>query len=130
VASDLRRSGLKARKVTVKLRDSDFRTRTATRTIRGGIESDRAIAEVARTLLDELRRDRRTAARLIGIALGGFEEGEREDQLHLFAAPAAGPESEKDRNLSKAVDAVRDNFGGGAIHLGSTRPRPNPASDF
>jgi DNA polymerase-4 len=124
VASDLRQSGLRARKITVKLRDADFRTRTATRTLRTGIESDRAIADIARSLFDELRRARRAPARLIGVALGGFDEYLRENQLPLFPDPASGAESERDRKVSKAVDAVRERFGGKAIHLGSTDQPP------
>jgi DNA polymerase-4 len=120
VASDLRQSGLKARKITVKLRDADFTTRTATRTLRAGIESDRAIADIARALFDELRRARHAPARLIGVALGGFDEDLRDNQLALFADPARRAETERDRKVSKAVDAVRERFGGTAIHLGST----------
>jgi DNA polymerase-4 len=119
VASDLRQSGLTARRITVKLRDADFSTRTATRTLRAGIESDRAIAETARALFDELRQARRAPARLIGVALSGFDDDTRDSQLALFEDPRPGGESERDRKVSRAVDAVRKRFGGKAIHLGT-----------
>jgi DNA polymerase-4 len=120
VASDLRQSGLKARKITVKLRDADFTTRTATRSVKNGIESDRAIADIARALFDDLRRARVAPARLIGVALGGFDDDARQSQLPLFPDATRGAETERDRKLSKAVDAVREKFGGAAIHLGTT----------
>lgn len=119
VATDLRQSGLRARRITVKLRDGDFTTRTATRTLPKGIESDRAIADIARELFEELRRARRTPARLIGVALSGFDDDSRADQLPLFPDASAIRESQRDLNLSKAVDAVRERFGGAAIHLGN-----------
>jgi DNA polymerase-4 len=122
VATDLRQSGLKARRITVKLRDADFTTRTATRSLPRGIESDRAIADIARELFEELRRARLAPARLIGVALSGFEGDTRGNQLPLFPDPAASRESDRDRKLSRAVDAVREKFGGASIHLGRGKP--------
>jgi DNA polymerase-4 len=123
VASDLRSEGLEASRVTVKLRDADFSTRTASRTLRAPIASDRAVARVARELFDELRRSRERPARLLGIAVGSFG-GDDGDQLGLFETSDAGGESERDRRLSRAVDNVRRRFGARAIHLGSTEDRP------
>ena len=119
-AADMRGEGLRARTVTVKLRDADFRTRTATRTLAAAVESDRAIVDVARALLERLRRGRRTSARLVGIALGGFDAPELDDQLPLFAGDgrAGELESERDRSLSRAVDVVRKRFGNKSIHIG------------
>jgi DNA polymerase-4 len=119
-AADLRREGLAARTLTVKLRDADFRTRTAARTLPAPVESDRVIVEVARELLAKLRRMRRAPARLVGIALGAFDAVDPAEQLALFAptGPDAPIESERDRRLSRAVDAVRTRFGDAAIHIG------------
>jgi hypothetical protein len=64
VASDLRRQALRARTVTVKIKDGDFRSRTASRTLDHPLESDRAILAVALELLATLRSRRRTGARL------------------------------------------------------------------
>ena len=117
VAADMRSEGLRARTITVKLRDADFRTRSAARTLTEPVESDRAIVRVAVALFGKLRSSRRAPARLIGVALSGFGADSEASQLPLFG-DAPGPDSvetARDRDLSRAVDAVRTRFGPGAI---------------
>ena len=109
-AGDLRGEGLKARTVTVRIRDSDFRNRSASRTLETPIESDRAVCAIARELLSTLRQRRRTPARLLGVALSNFD-GSAGRQLGLFAKSESSVETERDRELSRAVDAVRNRFG-------------------
>ena len=117
VASSLRRKGLRARTVTVKLRDRDFRTRTRSLTVPEAVESDSAIYEVARHLLADLRRERRTPARLLGVGLTGLVGRSEPHQLGLFSEPVAG-ETERDRDVSRAVDRVRERFGRDAVQRG------------
>jgi DNA polymerase-4 len=116
-ASALRADGLTARTVTVKLKDADFQLRSARRSLAEPIESDRAIADIALTLLARLRTKRRFPARLVGIGLSGLEAG-RGGQLALFDAPVEGAESSKDRAVSKAMDSVRQKLGPKAISRG------------
>lgn len=115
VGAVLRRQGLRCRTVTVKLRDHDFKTRQKAVTLSEAVESDRAIRSAAQGLLDDLRTARRRPARLLGIGLAGFEAGNAPRQLGLFAEPTGAPESDKERELSRAVDEVRDRFGRGAV---------------
>jgi DNA polymerase-4 len=117
VAADLRGDGLRARTVTVKIKDGDFRQRQAGRTLTRGIESDQAVWEVARELLQRLRRARRVGARLLGVTLSGLESPAGPEQLALFDdAPAPDvAETERDRKLSQTVDAIRAKFGRDAI---------------
>src|SRR5207237_8534391 len=61
-AADIREAGLLARTVTVKLRDADFTTRQASRTLPDPVQSDRAVYSVARELLARLRKARRVPA--------------------------------------------------------------------
>ena len=111
LGADLRGAGLRARTVTVKLRDHDFTTRSAAVTVPEGIESDRALYVTARSLLAKLRGKRRTAARLIGIAASHFADGPA-TQLTIFEDAAASPvETEKDRRLSRAADELRRRYG-------------------
>jgi DNA polymerase-4 len=110
IASDLRGDGLTTRTVTVKIRDFDFRTRSARRTLPEPVISDRAILHVARELLVKLRVARRVPARLIGVALSSLAEDPRADQLPLFAREDA-VESDRDRALARSVDRVRKKFG-------------------
>ena len=121
VSADLRGDGLTARTVTVKIRDADFTTRQASRTLGRGVESERAVATVARELLRRLRRARRVGVRLLGVSLSqlageGIESGGQQ-QLALFeeAPRDDGVESARDRELSRVVDAIRAKFGAGAI---------------
>jgi DNA polymerase-4 len=116
---DVRAAGLRARTVTVKLRDADFHTRSAARTIPEGIESDAGIIAVANELLAKLRARRRLPARLLGIALSHFSE-DGAAQLPLFETGEAGTvETERDRSIAKASDAVRERFGPDAIRPAS-----------
>jgi DNA polymerase IV len=119
VGETLRRKGLRARTLTVKLRDADFSTRQRSRTLVEPVESDRAIFEVARTLLAELRA-RRRPTRLLGVGVSGFDDDPR--QLDLLAedpdAPPPRAESERDRTLSHLADRVRARFGEGALRPG------------
>src|SRR2546425_5647651 len=62
-SADLRDLGLAARTVTVKLRDADFTTRQASRTLPEAVRSDRAVSAVARQLLRRLRGTRRDRER-------------------------------------------------------------------
>jgi DNA polymerase-4 len=115
VAATLRKKGLRARTVTVKLRDNDFRTRQHSRTMPEPVESDTAIYEVSRGLLHELRHARRTPARLLGVGLTGLEDENASSQLALFPDADDGPERDRDRRVSHAVDRLRDRFGHGAV---------------
>jgi DNA polymerase-4 len=119
-ASDLRSDGLAARTVTVRIRDTDFRTRSAQRTLLEPVVSDRVIMRVARELLAKLRTARRVPARLLGVALSHLGQDPTADQLALFAAEADPlAETERDRVLARTVDRVREKFGAKSIVPGS-----------
>jgi DNA polymerase IV len=119
VGSTLREKGLRARTITVKLRDADFTTRQRSRTLAEPIESDRAIHELARGMLAELR-GRGRSTRLLGVGVSGFDD--EAGQLDLLADdPHAGPptvESERDRTLSRVADRVRARYGDDALRPG------------
>jgi DNA polymerase-4 len=119
-AADLRSDGLKARTITVRIRDRDFTTRQASRTVDEALESDRAIFIVARELLYKLRKARRVPARLLGVALSNFTDPPTK-QLTLFERTGGQLETSKDRDVSRAMDAVREKFGRGAIAPGRKR---------
>ena len=118
--ADLRADGLEARTVTVRIRDTDFRTRQASRTVDESLASDRALFALARELLRKLRHDRHVPARLLGVALSNFTSPPAR-QLGLFEAPRQPLETSKDRELSRAMDAVRARFGRDAIAAGRKR---------
>lgn len=114
-ASDMRGSQLTARTIAVKLRDWDFQTRSAQRTLPEPVTSDRAIMTVARELLDDLRHVRRAPARLVGVRLSTLEPASAADQLSLFVDGGSAQETAQDRKLTRAIDGVRRRFGEASI---------------
>ena len=116
-AADLRGEGLSARTIAVKLRDFDFKTRSAQHTLRKPVVSDRVILETAHELLAALRKTRRVPARLVGVRLTGLAPASPPEPLPLFASsPADGAtETERDRSLAKAIDQVRGKYGAKGI---------------
>ena len=118
-AWDLRQSGLTARTVTVKLRDKDFKTRSARRTLDAPVVADRVIMGVARELLQKLRRARRVPARLIGVALSSLDQDVDADQLNLFRNDDPKLETDRDVTIARAVDRVRKKFGSKGIVPGA-----------
>jgi len=125
-AAELRDDKLAARTITVKLRDADFTTRLASRTVPESIESDRAIGDIAVALLGKLRSARRHPARLVGVALGSLMAARDAEQLGLFVQMRPTVERAEDRALSRAVDRVRERFGDEAIRAASTPARRAP----
>ena len=115
-AFDLRRDGLTARTITVRIRDMDFRNRSARRTLAEHVVSDRVIMGVGRELLAKLRKARRVPARLLSVALSSLSSDPGVDQLALFPG-AEDPlaETDRDRAIARTVDRVREKFGAKGI---------------
>jgi DNA polymerase-4 len=116
-AADLRSDGLRARTVSVRIRDRDFRDRRASRTLRRPVSADRAVAEVALELLTRLRSARRVPARLLSVSLSQLVPDDEPDQAALFSEPEV-PETARDRRLSRALDELRERFGQGTVRRG------------
>src|SRR5690606_16344741 len=96
--------------ITVKLRDTEFRDRSRSRTLAEAVQTDRVIFSVARELLHDLRRGSSARIRLIGVALTNLQESpEREQHTLLDIVPPI--ERPKDRALAEAVDRIRSRHG-------------------
>lgn len=132
VSGTMRAKGLRARTLTVKIRDSDFKTRQRAHTFPEAVESETVLYPTARDLLADLRRRRRTGARLLGVGLTNFTPGDASRQLVLFDEPGNPErESERDRLLAHTVDELRSRFGRDAVLPGRIvrGPRPPRADD-
>jgi DNA polymerase-4 len=105
VGKRLRRSGLQARTITLKLKYSDFRLITRSRTIERSTDSTRVIADTASELLE--REKRVLKVRLIGVGVSHFERSVQ--QLPLFERSTH--EDQKQTRLDRAIDAVSERFG-------------------
>jgi len=115
VGSQLRGERLAARTVTLKLRHGDFVTRTRSRTLPAPSDLDAELTSVGRELLSAMfgeARKRGKGVRLLGIAGTNLVEPPATD---LFEEP----ERTKLRQLTSAVDQVRERFGFDAAKPGS-----------
>ncbi len=111
-AADLRGDGLTVRTITVRIRDRDFKTRQASRTLDAPVISDRVILEVSRHLLSRLRQARRVPARLLGVGLSSLAVDATADQLTLFQRrDSEVSETDRDRVIARTIDRVRAKFG-------------------
>jgi DNA polymerase-4 len=132
LAAELRRDGLATRCITVKLRDRDFRTRQASRTVADPLSTDRALFQVARGLLAGLRQRRRIAARLVGVGFSRLQPRQGPDQLDLLRE-AKSVETDRDFRLAAAVDRIAAKLGRSAIgpaRLAGRSPRQPPRAGF
>ena len=114
VTHTLRKSGLRARTITVKLRDGDFKTRSRSRTVVEPLETEGATYRIARELLAELRIQRRTPARLLGVGLTNLGLGDDPVQFGLFEEKER-LEGHRERTLDHVVDGLRKRFGDDAV---------------
>lgn len=103
VAFRLRRTGLFARTVTVKIRYHDWETITRARTLSQASDDDRAIAEAALALFQAHAEPGRPV-RLVGVSLSNLTGVA---QLSLLA----GPEEGDRRALNSALDDLRKRHG-------------------
>ncbi|HKJ20759.1 MAG TPA: DNA polymerase IV [Woeseiaceae bacterium] len=102
-ATRLRKAGLVAGTIQIKIRQSDFKTHTRQRSVRPAANGTDQIYAVARDLLGTwLGKNPGAKIRLLGVGGGNLAAVEQPD---LFAG--AGTESTIDR----AVDEIRDRFG-------------------
>lgn len=123
VGGQLRAKELRARTVTVKLRDYDYKTRQAGSTLPEGVETDRAIFAVAASLMQSLRHRRRTPARLLGVGVSNLVRQVPAEQLEFFGGEAQ-LETERDRTIARAVDRIRDRYGREALRPGRVLEPP------
>ncbi len=104
-AAQLREEGLYARTVTLKLRFSDFKTITRSRTFKESASEDHILFEAISKLFAIAHMDR-IPVRLVGVSLTGLTT-ERQTQLDLFQPTAP----ERWNRLYKGIDRLRSKYG-------------------
>jgi len=120
VAARLRAGGVSARTVTIKVRFSDFRTITRSRTLESATDVAARLYGSARDLFDSLRLVR-PRIRLLGVAASGLVSGIGPEQLRL------GDRPDPWRDADRAIDRVRARFGRQAVeHAAVSEQRPRP----
>ncbi|MDP9223737.1 MAG: DNA polymerase IV [Actinomycetota bacterium] len=115
-AGRLRTKNLCGRTVTIKIRFSNFKTITRSKTLPWEVDTTAEIYEVAQQLCRRLHLER-PRIRLVGVAVGGLAAGPPRRQLDLLTA--AGGEGRavevRRRNAAHAVDAIRGRFGEASV---------------
>jgi DNA polymerase-4 len=118
VARRLRRKNLKGRTVHLKVRFSDFSTRTAQVTLDQSVADSESILAAARALLESAWAPG-VGVRLLGVGVSGFGAASR--QLSLL--DVAGERRDGRRAaIERAVDELRERFGDDAVRFGTRRP--------
>ena len=120
-AARLRKRGLRARVVVLKLRYNDFRTVTR----RVTLDEPTDLAEVLHAKVsDLLKKELKAGARvrLVGVGASGLTEGGY--QLSLF-----GQDDARLHRLSEAVDRIRGRYGADAIKRASLLDRKRDRGD-
>ena len=120
LASRLRRHALAGRTISVKLRTADFETVSRAETLPAAVDTTEAILPVARELLARCDSTRQPI-RLVGVALSHFAP----PQPDLFEPRRQA----QGRAVAKAVDALRERFGDGAITRGALLDVKPPGED-
>ena len=114
-ASQLREEGLRARCVSLKLRDSDFKTVTRSHTLSEATCEDHVIFDTVGSLFRKLFT-RKTRVRLIGVALTSLTS-DVSPQMELFE----NLDAKQWQKLYKGIDRIRDKYGFSSILRGSSR---------
>jgi DNA polymerase-4 len=109
VAARLRRSGVQARTVTVKIRTGEFRTTTRRATLPRPTDATAPVWEAARSLFDAWAAADFRPVRLVGVAAADLAGPDL--QTELFADPQA----ERHARLDSTVDQINARFGKGSV---------------
>jgi DNA polymerase IV len=124
VARRLRQAGVRARTVMVKVRSADFRTRTRSAALAEPTDSTDVLGQAAGFLLAKSLTPDLLPVRLLGAGASRLTR-ETAVQGQLFDDDLP----EWRRALDRAVDAIRGQFGAGAIGRGSRLDRPGAGQD-
>lgn len=117
VGRRLRRRGLAGRTVTVKVKYSYGNGRTIQRRLPHATDDENIFVSVARSLMDEIWTEG-MHIRLLGIGMSDFRcDGDVQTDLFCEVDERGAVASSK-RELSVAVDKVRERFGSDAVNFG------------
>jgi DNA polymerase-4 len=118
VARRLRCHHLTGRVITLKLRDSDFKTLTKRTTLAESTDFEETIYREAVKLAETIQWGQ-CKVRLIGVSVSDFSHPEKAVQLNLFGEPEPTESREELKKLHQAVDQLKDRFGEGIITKGT-----------
>jgi len=114
VGRQLRKETLRARTVTLKLKDSDFKQITRSMTLPVPTQSSETIYKAASSLLEAYDLGKRI--RLVGVGASGLVPGETPVQQSLFDGPTRRDATWE--KIDKTMDNITSKFGPDSIHKG------------
>jgi DNA polymerase-4 len=107
VSKQLRKTGVRAKTITIKIKDEDFKTVTRRTTIAIPTQSSKTIYKHAAQLMDDYKITQKI--RLIGVGTSGFSSVTASVQMGLFDTHA---ETQDDwEKIDKALDSISKKFG-------------------
>ncbi len=107
VSKQLRKTGVNAKTITLKIKDADFKTVTRRTTIAIPTQSSKTIYKHAAQLMDDYKITKKI--RLIGVGTSGFSSVSASVQMGLFDTHA---ETRDDwEKIDKALDSISKKFG-------------------
>ena len=117
VARQLRKAGVKARTITLKIKHADFKQYTRSRTISTPTRSSETIYHHAASLLENYELTQKI--RLIGVGTSGFQSAGQPVQLGLFDRVEKNDKSWE--LVDRTVENITQKFGRDAIKRGSLK---------
>lgn len=113
VACRLRRQGLKARTVQIKVRFDDFHTITRVHSLAAPTNVTLELWQAGMSLLDERLPSKTLRIRLLGMGVSNFAQ-RAQTQLDLFADET----HERNSRLDEIADNIKDKFGAASLQRG------------
>jgi DNA polymerase IV len=111
VGSELRKLGFKARTVTLKVKFSDFKMKTRSRTLPDSFDTTEVLFNAGQRLLEDLKLS--CKVRLIGVGVSNLSSGPRQ----MTISPARD-ETDRQERLDRAIDRIRGRFCGDKVVRG------------
>lgn len=124
VAAGLRREGVKARTVVLKIKHADFTLATRRTTVSPPIQSSKELYRHAVRLLNEYRPTRQV--RLVGLGAAGFVPANAPRQLEVFVAVNASREDWE--RVDQTLEGIQRRFGKAVIGRAALSDDPNDST--
>ena len=121
VAGGLRKNAFRARTVTLKIKQADFKQFTRNKTIPTPTQSSEAIYKAALELFSRCRLNQ--TVRLIGVGASGLVDRGAPVQMDMFA-PRAEPGEPTWEKVDRTLDRISQKFGSDAVRRASLADRP------
>jgi len=115
VARQLRKAGVKAKTITLKLKHADFKQFTRSKTITNPTRSSETIYQHAASLLDNYELTQKI--RLIGVGTSGFKSTGQPVQLDLFDRVKKSDQTWE--KVDRTLESITHKFGRDAIKRGT-----------